>query len=216
MKRDPKFTEELQNFLTTPEQERDYEKGNLLLLQLSNNRIRYQNFARNPASKAEFINYQLQKYLNFRLADLTHEQVTAMETEVKNIDAKIGLDKDNSQYKKTNKEFKSGKRADHDSLPEEIQSLYIENLSFLQKMRELHMQLRNLSLDNAPCPDSERYPFLKELIALDKKMHDNWHTYDTYTVGSVSDASASESKTKAKSKKATVSVASAAEKDSKE
>lgn len=200
MKRDSKFTEELQNFLNTPEQERDYEKGNLLLLQLSNNRIRYQNFARNPASKAEFINYQLQKYLNFRLADLTHEQVTAMETEVKNIDAKIGLDKDNSQYKKTNKEFKSGKRADHDSLPEEIQALYVENLSILQKMRELHMQLRNLSLDNSPCPDSERYPFLKELITLDKKIHENWHTYDTYVIegATVPEATASVSK---KSKK---------------
>ena len=48
-------------------------------------------------------------------------------------------------------------------------------------MRELHLKLRSLSLDNTPCPDSERYPFLKELISLDKKLHSNWEIYDHYT-----------------------------------
>ena len=47
-------------------------------------------------------------------------------------------------------------------------------------MRELHLRLRSLSLDNVTCPDSERYPFLKELIALDKKLHANWEAYDHY------------------------------------
>ncbi len=42
------------------------------------------------------------------------------------------------------------------------------------RMRELHLKLRTLSLDNAPCHDSERYPFLKELITHDKKLHSNW------------------------------------------
>jgi beta-phosphoglucomutase-like phosphatase (HAD superfamily) len=76
--------------------------------------------------------------------------------------------------------FKKGKREDHDQLPEDIQALYVENLSLLQQMRELHLQLRNLSLDNVTCPDSERYPFLKELINLDKRMHANWDKYDHY------------------------------------
>ena len=62
-----------------------------------------------------------------------------------------------------------------------MQALYVENLSIVQKMRELHLKLRSLSLDSAPCPDSERYPFLKELIALDKKLHSNWEIYDHYT-----------------------------------
>lgn len=73
-----------------------------------------------------------------------------------------------------------GKRPDHDSLPPEIQACYVENLSVLHRMRETHMQLRSLSLDNHPCPDSERYPFLKELIDLDKKYRANWKKYDTY------------------------------------
>lgn len=48
-------------------------------------------------------------------------------------------------------------------------------------MRELHLQLRELSKENATSPDSERYPFLKELIALDKTYHKNWQIYDSWT-----------------------------------
>ena len=51
---------------------------------------------------------------------------------------------------------------------------------FSKQMRELHLKLRSLSLENVTCPDSERYPFLKELIRLDKKLHDNWDKYDHY------------------------------------
>ena len=50
-------------------------------------------------------------------------------------------------------------------------------------MRELHLKLRTLSLDNATCPDSERYPFLKEIIALDKKRVQNWDIYDHFIPG---------------------------------
>ena len=80
-------------------------------------------------------------------------------------------------------EFKAGKRADHDALPAEIQALYTENLDLVHRMRELHMKLRSLSLENATCPESERYPFLKEIIALDKRRVANWDTYDHYVAG---------------------------------
>ena len=57
----------------------------------------------------------------------------------------------------------------------------MENLSLLQRMREVHLKLRTLSTADAPCPDSERYPFLKELIELDTRLHANWDRYDHYT-----------------------------------
>ena len=60
--------------------------------------------------------------------------------------------------------------------------MYVENASILQKMRELHLTLRNLSLDSVSCPDSERYPFLKELIELDKRYRNNWKVYDSYSM----------------------------------
>ena len=71
-----------------------------------------------------------------------------------------------------------GKREGHDLLPDEIKAKFVENLDLLRRMRELHLRLRTLSLENATCPNSERYPILKELIELDKKLHKNWEEYD--------------------------------------
>lgn len=171
---DQKFTDKLQQWLVTPDEEKDWDAGALMLLQLSGNKIMYRNISINPKGKAEFIKGKLQQYLNFRLAALTHEQVKEMEVKVdKIVKETIKPEPDFS-------EFKAGKRADHDHLPEEIQALYVENLDIVRRMRELHLQLRKLSTANVTCPDSERYPFLKELIALDKKLHENWDRYDHF------------------------------------
>ena len=173
------FTERVQKWLNTPEPERDYNEGAMLLLKLTGNQIMYRNLTmRRTRQSDEFIVYQLKRRLKFRLAQLTHEQVEQMQRQVDGIVQKRHLEKKESA---STSEFKAGKRADHDSLPDEVQALYVENLSIVQKMRELHLKLRSLSLDNAPCPDSERYPFLKELISLDKKLHSNWEAYDHYT-----------------------------------
>lgn len=202
---DIKFTEKVQAWLDTPAEERDYDQGAIFLLQLSNNQIMYRNLSRNTKKNAQFIEYQIRKYMKFRLADLTHAQVTEMQKAVDKIVALRHLDREETPVnvadgtkvtgedagtvdapESTNvnvsSEFKAGKRADHDSLPIEIQALYVENGNIIHKMRELHMRLRSLSVENATCPDSERYPFLKELIALDKQYHKNWQVYDSWSV----------------------------------
>ncbi len=179
MKQDPKFTETLQQWMNTPDDQKDWDQGAILLLQLSGNRIMYHNVSINPKGKAEFIKGQLQKYLNFRLQQLTKDQVQEMQNQVDVIVENVIKPAESSEFA----EFKAGKRADHDSLPAEIQALYVENLDIVHRMRELHLKLRTLSLENATCPDSERYPFLKELIALDKKRVENWDTYDHFVVG---------------------------------
>lgn len=176
---DNNFTKQVQDWLNTPSAERDYEQGAMLLLKLNGNQIMYRNLTmRRTKNGEEFIEYQLKKRLTFRLKQVTHEQVEQMQKQVDGIVVKRNLEK---QESKPTSEFKTGKRADHDDLPDEIQALYVENLSIVQKMRELHLKLRSLSLENATCPDSERYPFLKELIALDKRLHSNWEAYDHYT-----------------------------------
>ena len=172
-----KFNEKVQAWLNLPESERDFAEGAMLLLQLTGNQIMYRNLIANPRGKAKFIEYQLKKRLSFRLQQITHEQVEAMQAEVD----KIVVNRNLEVKQQPANEFKAGKRADHDQLPDEIQALYVENLGIVQKMRELHLKLRTLSLENATCPDSERYPFLKELIALDKRLHSNWEQYDHYT-----------------------------------
>lgn len=217
---DNKLTEKIQSWLDTPEDNRDYDLGALYLLQLSNNQIMYRNISRNAKKYAQFIEHQINKYMKFRVATLTHEQVAEMQKKVDMIISLRHLDRgetgsnepaktiaptntevsslQNNPTSKNgvgfdeacggadnihqdNKQFKAGKRLDHDTLPVEIQALYIENGNIIHKMRELHLQLRELSKENATCPDSERYPFLKELIALDKTYHKNWQIYDSWT-----------------------------------
>lgn len=179
---DHNFTERLKKWLETEAQSRDYAEGALMLLQLSGNRVMYNNIVANPGARAEFIEYQLQKYYNFRVQDLTHEQVNDMERQVKSIV------KENIPLAAEADAVAKGKRPDHDSLPDEVKACYVENLSLLRRMRELHLRLRTLSLTDTPCPDSERYPFLKEMIALDKKLHANWETYDRYNAAITSPA----------------------------
>lgn len=177
---DEKFTRQIKDWLDTEPDKRDYSVGALYLLKLSGNRIMYRNLvARDTPQTREYIEYQLQKYYNFRVADLTHKEVAAMDAQVATIVAEhiplaATADSDAAEGKGR------GKRADHDTLPDSIKALYVENLSLLQRMRELHLKLRSLSLENATCPDSERYPFLKELIRIDKKLHSNWEAYDHY------------------------------------
>ena len=185
MDKDNKFTELIKRWLETPANERDYSVGALYLLKLSGNQILYRNIVANPQQKADFIEYQLQKYYNFRVQALTHAQVEEMQTQVDRIAEAYKLADDSINDKRSSvNALARGKREDHDTLPDEIKAKYVENLSLLQRMRELHLKLRSLSLEDAVCPDSERYPFLKDLIALDKKLHANWDAYDHYVVAS--------------------------------
>jgi len=196
---DHNLTKQIGAWLDTPEEQRDLEEGALLVLRLSNNRIMYQNFERNLKRSAKMIAYQLQKYYNFRVKDLTHEEVAIMREQVAEIAEKNNLaaipvseaqpsGESEGEEQPTNEiaEIRKGKRVDHDSLPAEIQALYVENLSLLQRMRNLHAKLELLSTENATCPDSERYPFLKEIIALDKKYHENWYSYDHFNASAAS------------------------------
>ena len=182
---DHELTKTIAAWLEQPESERDLAAGALLVLRLSGNQIMYKGFIRNLNHSAKMIAYQLQKYYNFRVQDLTKQQVAQMQQQVEEIAAKDNLkpipSKSEGEQSDNTDEIRKGKRPDHDSLPEEIQALYVENLSILQKMRNLHAKLELLSTENAVCPDSERYPFLKEIIELDKQYHENWHTYDSYT-----------------------------------
>ena len=174
---DAKFTQQIQDWLNLPAEQRDYTQGALLLLRLTGNQIMYRNLMANPKRNAQFIEYQLQKRLNFRLQKLTHEQVEEMQQQVNVIVKKrLSLKEDNPAA-----DFRKGKRADHDQLPDEIQALYVENLGIVQKMRELHLRLRSLSTEENPARDCDRYPFLKELIELDKRLHANWEQYDHFT-----------------------------------
>ena len=195
---DKAFTDKLQAWLNQSREDRDWDEGALMLLQLTGNKIMYRNLSVNPEGKANFIEGKLQQYLEFRLAELTHEQVKEMQHAVEEIV------KEHTEFKSDDNEaknFKAGKRADHDTLPEEIQALYVENLDLVHRMRELHLKLRTMSTTDSTCADSDRYPFLKEFIKLDKKLHDNWNVYDHFVTKAETAESAEEAEAKPKAKK---------------
>lgn len=195
---DKEFTNKLQTWLSLPREDRDWDEGALMLLQLTGNKIMYRNLSVNPEGKANFIEGKLQQYLEFRLAELTHEQVKEMQHAVEEIV------KEHTEFKSDDNEaknFKAGKRADHDTLPEEIQALYVENLDLVHRMRELHLKLRTMSATDSTCADSDHYPFLKEFIKWDKKLHDNWNVYDHFVTKAETAESAEEAEAKPKAKK---------------
>lgn len=175
-----KLTKRIQDYLGTPVQHRNLPEGAMLLLKLTGNQLQYRKLMANINAMGPFIEQQLTSRLKFRVAQITHEQVQEMRRQVAQIEAKrFGFQQDNPAS-----EFKAGKRADHDSLPEAIQALYVENKSIMQRMRAARAELQVVMRrnPNQTCLDGDMYPFLKELIELDKKYHENWQRYDTYGV----------------------------------
>lgn len=178
------FFDNVKAFLDAPENKRDYEKGAMMMLQISRNRIQYNNVMRNIARHHDTVEWVLQKYLKEHLSEETRKEVRAMRNEVQAIAAVRHLDT-------TQKINQKGKRSDHDTLPDEIKTLYVENLAILHDMRDIHTQLRIIGRDpKVTCLDSEQYPFLKELIAKDKQYHENWQRYDSWTAVGEAEAAA--------------------------
>lgn len=171
-----KLTERLQDFLDTPREDRDWNEGAILLLQLTNNTIMYRNLSINPKGKAEFIEGKLRAFLKSRHEVEAHDEVIILQEQVN------AIIENRTEFKEDNeaKEFKAGKRADHDRLPEDIQALYVENLDLVHRMRELHLRLRLLSDSTKQVLAAERKPLLDEFINLDKKLHANWDAYDHF------------------------------------
>ena len=170
------LTDKLQDFLDTPREDRDWNEGAILLLQLTNNTIMYRNLSINPKGKAEFIEGKLRAFLKSRREVEPHDEVIILQEQVN------AIIENRTEFKEDNeaKEFKAGKRADHDRLPEDIQALYVENLDLVHRMRELHLRLRLLSDSTKQVPAAERKPLLDEFINLDKKLHANWDAYDHF------------------------------------
>lgn len=175
---DEKLTKRIQQWLETPKNERNIQEGATLLLKMNKNQVMYRNIIMFPKKYASYLEKELQKQLNMRVQQVTHEMVESMRAQVASMKP---LKQDNPADN-----FKAGKRADHDQLPEEIQAAYAENLSIMQRMRMLHGKLvlleEEAEKNERVCKDSDRYPFLKELIELDKKYRENWQKYDGFNL----------------------------------
>ena len=172
------LTDDIKKWLDTPPDQRDNAAGAMLLLRVSRNRILYDNIMRSPVAKAPLLEYQLQKILKKRLADITHEQVGEMMVKVNAIADRMGF-----TPKAQRSEFQKGKRADHDELPPEVQQLYVDNAEIRRRMRDTHTKLRLISPLNSTCPDNDRFPLAQALIEYDTRYRHNWNVYDHYVKG---------------------------------
>lgn len=159
---------------------RDTIEGAKLLLQVTRNQIIFRNALRNPDRYADRVAYELQKVYNNRLNAVNKAEVAALMTQVDAINTARGLDKPQDTERT---EFQRGKRADHDELPESVQRLWEDNAEIMKKMRDCHTHLRLISPENSTCPDSDRYPWAKEIIKLDKQYRENFNLYDHYVKG---------------------------------
>lgn len=177
---DDKLTNDMQSWLNTEPAKRDLLKGADMVLKLTRNRILFQNISRNPQKFASKIEYELKKYLVIRLDRKTIQDVVKMDKELVPAVAEtlaafqpeISSDDDTPQEAVIAK----GKRADHDSLPEDIRRLWEDNKDIYFRLKQTFETLKTMK-DALPC---DRYEYLKQLEELDAKYRDNMYRYDHF------------------------------------
>ncbi len=166
------FNDTLRQWIETPAEDRDLAAGAALLLQLTRNRIQYDMLCRDLERHREFITRQLKKYFNFRTAPDQARLKQQAAKKVERIAGKYNHGADES--------YTTGKRADHDTLPEEVKAIYVEQADLRAKMRNYHAELMVLARKNTSCAAADFCELTELLAATDKKYRANWKKYDTY------------------------------------
>lgn len=177
---DEKLTQQIQEYINAEPSERDIEVGALLLLKLNKNRTLYHNIVRKPQRYADKLLYELRKHLVIRLDNKTVQDVTRMSKILmpkieKLIANAIPIQTDDDRTATVAK----GKRPDHDSLPEEIQQLWVDCAAIFKNIKLLHENLKGMETA-APC---DRYELLKQLDEQDIMYRSHMATYDGFKLG---------------------------------
>lgn len=180
MSKDYAFTRRLGEWLNNPAA--DPAEGALLLYKLRANPIEYRRISADPLKYSQYIRDQLKKFYDFRVSETTHEQVVATVRKAEAAVANLPEAPATAQLDAAIPEepVRSGRRADHDALPEEIRKCYDENIELMRKIRDRHTKMRLIIQTNASCKDADLMPFAQDIIRLDKKRLANWKKYDSY------------------------------------
>lgn len=190
MKLDPKVTQQIQDWLNTPEAERDIRAGAELMLSLNRNKALYNSIILRPEKFKNKLVYELKKYLRIRLDNLTISEVARLEEKIiPRIKETIGNPPAISvDVELPEGSIAKGRRADHDSLPTEIQELWNSNEQRHRRIVILFNEIKAMA-DAQPC---DRYEKLRILDDLDKTYRLNLENYDAYvpsaTVSTATDA----------------------------
>lgn len=171
---DDKFNDNLSRYLDSPDP--DPVEGIEFLFALTGNAIQRKRLMADPTGTAAFVHAQLRQKLDFRLNVKTRKEFSDLQRQAEKIvaghlDATVPEGVRPNPY---------GRRPDHESLPEEIRRLFDLNMQARRRMAECHLQIRHIRKVNPKCLESELYPWVKELIRLDKETLDRWKKYDNY------------------------------------
>lgn len=196
-KLDPKFTEELVAWLRADHtDDESICKGAKLLLQLNRNQGLYQRICRQPQRMLAKVEYEITKFVNIRLEGLTIEDVVKLDNEItpvikSNLEEcdrvvqlagveghQINVEEVMPAAGEVDKPVAySGKRPDHDSLPDEIRILWDKNAERWKKIKEAYNLLLSL---NAPCDRFEHLKLMKEVWY---KYREDMCRYDDFKAG---------------------------------
>lgn len=185
---DPVITNKVQEWLNTPDEERDMREGATLMLQLNRNRALYNSVMMRPDKFRDKLVYELKKYLRMRLDNMTVSDVSSMEAEImprvkKTVEDMPVVSVDSEI---PNAVRAKGKRPDHDSLPDHVRKLWEANGQLHRRIVLLFNELKAMS-DALPC---DRYEKLRLLDEADKKYRSNMKKYDDYVAPPVCNACA--------------------------
>lgn len=175
---DKQFTDLIQAWLQQPREERSVEQGATYLLQLTRNRHLFAFCTSGKPHAMDKLEYELNKHLVIRLNGHTMEDVVRMENAlmpaVEQLIGRGGRISEGSEGSEGS-EY-SGKRPDHDSLPDEVKAIYEQNFDRYTRIKELYNHL--LALEQAePC---DRYEYLQMLAEQDRAYREGWAAYDGY------------------------------------
>ena len=197
-KLDPKFTEELVAWLRADHtDDESIRKGALLLLRLNRNQGLYQRICRTPQRCLAKLEYEIKKFVNIRLEGYTIEDVVNLDKVITPV-IKSNLEECDRVVQLAGVEGHqinvedvmpaggseddkpvaySGKRPDHDSLPDEIKILWDKNAERWKKIKEAYNLLLSL---NAPCDRFEHLKLMKEVWY---KYREDMCRYDDFKAG---------------------------------
>ncbi|MBD5386665.1 hypothetical protein HDR70_02100 [bacterium] len=183
------FSSLIRSYLRSDPADRDLSKGALLLLRIHGNEFRYNAMIRNLQANAQRIEDELNDYLRHRDSIPSKEEARQIRKEAQAlIDAKGKRQPDSGSAvagaselpQVSGRDFKAGKRTDHDSLPEHIQLIFEQNMALKRRMSQYHLEIRNLLKSSKDCASADLKTLVTLLKEADITYRKNWKTYDRY------------------------------------
>lgn len=179
---DNELTQHIGKWLTHigPRTDQEIIEGATMLLRLNRNRSLYQTVVTRPQRHESKVVYELKKWYGIRADGLTIDEVNKLDsTLTPQVKAAVDAEPKNDDGTVQNPDdlpAHSGKRADHDSLPDDIKGIWPRNAERWKKIKQLYNTL--LTIDE-PC---SRYEYLKQLKDLWYGYKADFKKYDDFVI----------------------------------